>query len=639
MSENFESMTVLELRRVAKEMGVPLGGGISKQGIIDKLNAARGDVPKSAQQPAPAAVPTIRPRVRSASIILDDDNWGDVDDVPVLTPNKAPVVPVPATFQPVSVAPAATPTPAPASVVRPAPAAAPAAAPAQKPSSLSTISSKAPAFTMEGARAWHNPRTYVPGGSNYQGGPYQQRPAWQQRPASAAGMTPRGPVSAAPMQQRPSVPPRTYQPAPQHFGPADAQQDMYQADYRPAPYDYPPTDYQQPQEPRAPYGARAEQNAPVKPYITEMLSAGECGDGAGVLDVHTDGFGFLRVGNLLPGSADVYISNAQIRRFKLRTGDYVEGKTRPQREGDRYAAMLYITKVNGVPIDDLGTRPSFEALTAIYPKKRLTLAPKDGSAMALRQIDLLAPLGFGQRVLVTLPSGADKSAFLTQITETIAQRHPSAKLMLMVIDERPEEVTLLRERVKGEVLYANVDESAENQVRLSDLALERAMRLTEMKRDTVLIVDNLVRVAHAYNIAAPQNARLLPCGLAASVASRLRQCFGAARMTKEGGSLTVLGLVPYERENAVADFILDEFTPVSNARWRISPAQDALKFDLKACLTMRAELQLPAEEQEAATALRALLAQPDGQEKVDALFKENATFAELKEKLGGEKAE
>ena len=668
MSENYESMTVLELRRVAKEMGVTLGGGISKQGIVEKLRAASAKNEDTAQAPAPApkieeaeASPAPQQtRIRSASIIADDENdWSDADDIPVLTPN-APRVPVRPPMTPVA-QPAAAPAPA---------SSAPAAQSAARPSSLSTISSKAPAFTMEGVRAWHNPRAFTSGGYQnpaYQAPGYvpQTQPRTWQRPAPVAPVSPSA-APAAPTAPRADLRPATrplqkpYTP-PQRFGPAetpaaqtaenvqDYRPGLPTQDYRPAPAqtayeprvsDYPAQDYKpmastRPGElnyPRDPYAPR---DTAQKPSLPELLAGSECRDGAGVLETHPDGFGFLRAENFLPGHSDVYVSNAQIRRFKLRTGDYIEGKTRPQREGDRYSALLYITKVNDVPVDDLGDRPVFEELTAIYPKKRMTLAPKAGGEAALRELDMLSPLGFGQRTLLTVPVGADKSALLTLLTDAVSQRHPSAKLMLLLVDERPEEVTLLRERVKGEVLFANIDESPENQIRVSELVLERAMRLTEQKRDAVVIIDNMTRLARAYNMVAPSGARILPCGVAAPTLSRLNRIFGAARMTREGGSLTVIALASTGVENPIADFVIEEFRASLNSLWALKNAgKEKVKFNLTACFTMRDDLQLTAKEQELATKIREIMERgQSGADAVSELFSQTDSEDALEEKV------
>jgi transcription termination factor Rho len=186
------------------------------------------------------------------------------------------------------------------------------------------------------------------------------------------------------------------------------------------------------------------------PAVPEMLATGECGDGSGILEIHPEGYGFLRAENFLPGNKDVYVSIAQIRRFGLRTGDHITGKTRPQREGDKYSALLYITDVNGIHPDDLRDRVSFDDLTPIYPSKRITLENSaDNSDLAIRLVDLIAPIGFGQRALIVAPPKAGKTTILSKIANAITRNYPDVHVMVLLVDERPEEVTDLRESIQG----------------------------------------------------------------------------------------------------------------------------------------------------------------------------------------------
>lgn len=611
MSEPFEKMTVQELRRVAKEMGVKLGAGISKQGIVEKLTAA------AAAKEASPAVPDIRQEapvrpVRSAAIITDDEPEEDEDDIPILTPNPA--------LQAVS---RPTPRPAPSS-----PSQAGAAA-----SSLSNISSKAPAFTMEGSRAWHNPRAF-----QAQGTPNYPRPqSWGTPRPTPGGAADQRSYSRLP-QQRPDAAPQPARPAayPQRFGPEQPQAEERPVDYRPAPNhgqaDYPAPasrndyahrqDYAPPRE-SAPFSPSASYSRPaqpayyhkelsgVNPAIPEMLATGECGDGAGVLELHPDGYGFLRTGNYLPGKNDVYVSNAQIRRFGLRSGDYIAGKTRPQRETDRYCALLYITEINGHPAEEMPTRLSFEDLTPIYPQRKMTLAGKEEKDPVLRLIDLLAPIGFGQRAMIVAAPKAGKTTLLKKLANAIGQNHPKAHLMVLLVDERPEEVTDIRESVKGEVVYSTFDEPSENHVRVSELALERALRLVEQKKDVVLLVDSLTRMARAYNTVAPQTARVMTGGLAAGALNKPKRFFGAARCTKEGGTLTIIATALVETGSRMDEVIFEEFKGTGNmelvldrglAEKRLFPAVDLSKSG-----TRHEELLLSKAEMARADKIRALL--------------------------------
>ncbi len=646
MSENFESMSVQTLRRVAKEMGVTLGAGINKQGIVDKLNAAAAKNAPAVQPADTVAAPTAvtapaqetpaQPRIRSASIITDDDSgWNGDDEVPVLTPNaaRASKQETPS-ISATSTASATSQTGS-----------------AQRPTTLGSISSKAPAFTMEGARAWHNPRTFS--GSNYQNPSYQnpsyQNPAYQNNGYQNSGYQPRTPMqqrptygqTQTPVQQRPTygqtqapVQQRPYS-APQRFGPADQngyQQDNQQ-DYRASNgyeqrqngyQDYRSTSYQ-PRNTGYNNGYNTSYNSrdnasQQRPSLSDLMAAGECVDGSGILEPQSEGHGFLRSNGLLTGKNDVYVSYAQIRRFHLRPGDFVEGKTRPQRDTDRFNTLLYITKVNDIPVDDVGERPQFDQMTAMYPRKRLVLTPRAAGNSVLREIDTLCPLGFGQRTLVVVPDSADQNAFLKMLTETIAQRHPSTKQMLLLIDEKPEEATALKDRVKGEVLAANMDETVETQVRVCELALERAMRLVEQKNDVVIIVDDMNRLLNAYDMAAPQTARPLSCGVTGYAFSHVRQFFGAARLTKEGGSLTIIAMTRMN-DDAVSEELIGKLRSASNSVWTLADDAENVQLDLAACRTQRDELQLTDAEEALAEKLRQVLAQK-GQPALNQLFDE-----------------
>lgn len=627
MSEQFEKMTVLDLRRTAKEMGVKLGAGISKQGIIDKLTEAAAA--KAEEKPAPQPAAPGHP-VRSAAIITDDESEEE-EDIPVLMPNLA--------SQPVS-RPVSRP-------VQPAPAGQSAA-----PQQVSGISSKAPAFTMEGSRAWHNPRAYQNPNPSYNRAPQgwgAPRSAQQGPAADSRGYN-------RPPQQRPD--PRAQQPLrpapyPNRFGPADQgmQENDRTADYRPA---YGQQEYQSPRNEYAPRNdyapqprengqgmnyARPAQNAPYYQKeapapgnaIPEMLAMGECGDGAGVLEVHPDGYGFLRGEHYLPGKNDVYVSNAQIRRYCLRSGDYIVGKTKPQREGDRVSPLLYITEINGQTPEETQSRPGFEEMTPVYPRKKINLMPKGESDAALRLMELLAPVGFGQRALVYCRPNADKTAFLQRLAAAIAQNHNKAQLMTILVDERPEEVTEIREAVKGEVVYTTFDETPENQARVLELALERAMRLAEKKRDVVILLDSLSRMIRLYNLLSPQTARILSEGLAASALNKPKKFLGAARNTREGGSITVIAAVD-DHSQRLDEAIAGEIRGVSNMEWVLEKQPTAA--NVVRGMNRRAEMLLTEAEQKAAATVREMLQGEHAEENLAQIMsalettESNAEFAE-----------
>lgn len=556
MSESYEKMTVLELRQVAKEKGVKLGAGISKQGIIDKLLQSEQEQTSAAPEaPAPAARP-----VRSASIIVDDDPE-DSDDVPVLTPNPS-----------VQLAPRKP-------VARPAP------QQTQAASSLSSISSKAPAFTMEGSRAWHNPMAYQTQ-TSYQnrsayGGQTQraQSPYGASRPALDTRYAPRANAAQAADNSRFAKPQAAYQ-APNRFGPdlsapADTSAPNPPAGEYPAPEqspaypqyraDYAPQPVQEYIPPTATEYPPRRENAPgTQGGIPEILMAGECGDGAGVLELHPDGYGFLRAENFLPSKNDVYVSNAQIRRFSLRSGDYVVGKTRPQVSSSRYSALLYITEINGHAPEEVPQRPSFDTLTAIYPKKRIPLHADHQPDLFLRAVDLLSPIGYGQRALIHAPQKSGRTTLLKKLANAIHQGDPDVQLMTLLIDERPEDVVDMKESVPGDVLYSTFDAPAENHVRVSELTLERAQRMVEQKKNVVLLIDSLSKLCRAYNTLAPQTARALPNGLAMGVLQKPKKLFGAARNTREGGSLTIIATMQTNTKNPLDEAILEEFRGTAN---------------------------------------------------------------------------
>lgn len=597
MSEAYEKLTVLELRKVAKEKGVKLGAGISKQGIIDKLTeAGKANTPAADSQDA---LPEDKARtIRSAAIITDETVEDDEDDVPVLTPNPALK---------------STRAPAPRPAAQPAPV-----------SSLSSISSKAPAFTMEGSRAWHNPKAYQPNAA------YQQRMQPQQSGWGAARQQPVGmgeprvyggrqdQLGRAPMAPRPAP---TY---PQRFGPEQGSED-YRAPYPQQDYAAPRGDYQQrggnyPQrgdylQPRSTpaYGAQQSGYSPKgmpqqQASMPEMLAVGECADVSGVLETHPDGYGFLRTRNYQPAKDDVYVSLAQVRRFGLRTGDFITGKAKPQRESDRSGALLYVTEINGRAAEENLQRPAFDTLTAIYPKKQLRLSGKKSNDPALRLIDLFAPIGLGQRALICAAPQSGKTTILRKLAAAIAQSAPKATLITLLLDERPEEITEMQETVEGEVHFASFDEPTENQIHVSDVVLERAMRLVEEKQDVVLLVDSLTKLARACNAVAPQTARTGASGLAAGALNKAKRLFGAARNVRQGGSLTVLAFVAAENDSKLDEAVLNEMRSAATMELTLDRQMAEKKLfpalQLQKSATRHAELLLSAQELSAAETLR-----------------------------------
>ena len=338
--------------------------------------------------------------------------------------------------------------------------------------------------------------------------------------------------------------------------------------------------------------------APAGPSIAEILAAGECGDGEGVLDVHPDGYGFLRASQYRPGKGDVYIANAQIRRFSLRSGDYVVGKTKPQKDSDRFSAMLYITEINGRAAEETEQRPRFEELTPVYPTKRLTLHAPRATDGLLRQIDLLAPIGLGQRVLLTSPAGADRLELLRQLAVAVDRSHSKAHLMILLVDQRPEDITWMQENAPGEIVCTSFDQPLEVQGRVVELVMERAMRLAEEKKDVVLLYDSLNRICRVWvPLARPQPEE----GASPTAVTRVKRFLGIARCLKEGGSITLVTTT--EVSEARPDHALvNEIRRYINCTLDVNADFSALNTD--ASRTEKSDLILSQKDQEEAAQLR-----------------------------------
>lgn len=591
--QELSSATVLELRRIAKEHGITLGSLKSKADILQRVQEGLSEqlsaqlqkaAPKAPAPAAPAPAASARPAApeRRATIISDDGEDG-----------HAPARP----------------------------------APAPPPRATTSTGKNKPAFSLAGARAWHNPQPFAapqqPGRFGGQGGaagaPVQPpprvsrfgpnaQPAEEHRPAPAAPAA--GPAIAA---YRPSAfaqpvaEQRPVAPAPAAV-PAPAAADALSAYRRPVPAYQPPAAEPVPARPAAP----AREAAGINPAVPGLLATGDCGDGAGVLEVHPDGYGFLRCGNFLPGKTDVYVSNAQIRRFQLMSGDYVEGKTRPQREGDRYAALLYITRINGEDAEEQRKRREFDELTPVYPNRRIQLSDASVNDHVLRLIDLFVPIGFGQRALIVAPPKAGKTTILKKIALSVRDLHPEIHLMMLLVDERPEEVTDLKETVGGDIFHSTFDEPAESHVRVSELVLERAMRLVEQGRDVVILMDSLTRLSRAYNTLAPNSARIMSGGLAAGALNKPKRFFGAARNIKEGGSLTIIATAIVDTGSRMDDVIYEEFKGTGNMELTLDRSLQELRLfpavSITKSGTRHEELLLSTEERSVSAKVRSMIA-------------------------------
>jgi len=319
----------------------------------------------------------------------------------------------------------------------------------------------------------------------------------------------------------------------------------------------------------------------------------------GVLEILPEGFGFLRPINYLPSAEDIYISSSQIRKFDLRSGDMVSGKCRPPKESERYFGLLQVEAVNGEKPETAAERLHFPALTPLYPQKKVTLETTP-NRLSTRVMDLLSPVGLGQRGLIVAPPKAGKTLLLKEIANSISTNYPEIELFVLLIDERPEEVTDMQRSVKGEVVASTFDELPENHIKVAELVLERAQRLVEHKKDVVILLDSITRLARAYNLVVPPTGRTLSGGIDPGAFHRPKRFFGAARNIEEGGSLTILATALVETGSRMDDVIYEEFKGTGNlelhldrklAERRIFPA-----IDIRRSGTRREEMLLTKEE-------------------------------------------
>ena len=292
--------------------------------------------------------------------------------------------------------------------------------------------------------------------------------------------------------------------------------------------------------------------------------------GSGVLEVLSDGFGFLRSpeSNYLPGPDDIYVSPSQIRRFSLRTGDTVDGEIRAPKEGERYFALLKVEQVNFEDPQAVRQRINFDNLTTLYPEEKLTLElpyNPDNKDNTPRVIDLVAPMGKGQRGLIVAPPRTGKTMMLQSIAHAISENHPEVYLIVLLIDERPEEVTDMQRSVNGEVISSTFDEPAVRHVQVTDMVIEKAKRLVEHKRDVVILLDSITRLARAYNTVVPSSGKVLTGGVDANALQRPKRFFGAARNIEEGGSLTIIATALIETGSRMDEVIFEEFKGTGNS--------------------------------------------------------------------------
>lgn len=611
-NQDFSQLTVLELRKVAKAMGVQLGAGISKAGIVEKLDRARNakysDIPAVPMDftPIPKSDDKQESPVEKAEVPA-----AVKDEKPSESPTPANKQPVPAAAKPETAAPAvAAPAVAASAVAATKPEAKKPAAPAQPASDARpAISGFRPAYQAPATPPRFGSKPAYQASSNSFG----NRPARPQgndfaRPARPVNYTRFGPAAQADStNDRSYDAPRTTSSwadrRPAYGNDLPDRRSAYGSDVpvrRPAyGSDLPDrrpaygTD-----APRSAFGTdaprysrsydapsafdsgRARQpafNSPQRDVPSDlqsmwagspsdMLSPAECQDGSGILELHPDGYGFLRGASLTPSNRDIYVSMAQVRRFYLRTGDFVTGKVRPQRDGDKYSAMLYITEVNGCPADSVANRPAFDALTPCYPHEHITLEVEGGSNefLDMRLIDLVAPIGFGQRGLIHCPPAVDKAHLLSSIANAASICHPDAVVMTLLLGGTPEDATLYRDHTHGEVIASTFDQTPENHLRITDMVLERAERLVEMKKNVILLVDSLTYLSKVYTTAAVQQGRQT-IGMVNPVSlQKAKKLFGAARCLREGGSLTIFAVMNIETGSRVDDSIAEDLKGTAN---------------------------------------------------------------------------
>ena len=628
-NQDFSQLTVLELRKVAKAMGVQLGAGISKAGIVEKLDRARNakysDIPVVPMDftPIPKSDDKQESPVEKAEVPA-----AVKDEKPSESPAPANKQPVPAAGKPETAAPAVA---APA-VAASKPEAEKPAAPAQPASDARpAISGFRPAYQAPATPPRFGSKPAYQASSNSFG----NRPARPQgndfaRPARPVNYTRFGPAAQADStndrsydaprttsswaDRRPTYGSDVPDRRPAYGTDAPDRRPAYGSDLpdrRPAygtdaPDRRPAYGSDLPDRrpaygtdaPRSAFGTdaprysrsydapsafdsgRARQpafNSPQRDVPSDlqsmwagspsdMLSPAECQDGSGILELHPDGYGFLRGASLTPSNRDIYVSMAQVRRFYLRTGDFVTGKVRPQRDGDKYSAMLYITEVNGCPADSVASRPAFDALTPCYPHEHINLEVEDGSNefLDMRLIDLVAPIGFGQRGLIHCPPAVDKAHLLSSIANAASICHPDAVVMTLLLGGTPEDATLYRDHTHGEVIASTFDQTPENHLRITDMVLERAERLVEMKKNVILLVDSLTYLSKVYTTAAVQQGRQT-IGMVNPVSlQKAKKLFGAARCLREGGSLTIFAVMNIETGSRVDDSIAEDLKGTAN---------------------------------------------------------------------------
>ena len=358
---------------------------------------------------------------------------------------------------------------------------------------------------------------------------------------------------------------------------------------------------------------RTEQRKPDAPIVHKNEFASELDSGQianGILEVMPDGFGFIRCANYLPGENDIYVAPSQIRRFGLKTGDIVRGNIRVRTQGEKFGALLYVKSVNGLRPEEANHRYNFEDMTPIFPNERIRLE-KTGAGISMRVMDLMCPVGKGQRGMIVSPPKAGKTTLVKEVAKSVKANNPEIHLIILLIDERPEEVTDIKEAIEGpnvEVIYSTFDELPEHHKRVSEMVIERAKRLVEHKKDVMILLDSITRLTRAYNLTEPSSGRTLSGGLDPAALHMPKRFFGAARNMREGGSLTILATALIETGSKMDEVVYEEFKGTGNMEMvldrKLSERRIFPAIDIQRSSTRRDDLLLTPDELEAINMLR-----------------------------------
>ena len=345
----------------------------------------------------------------------------------------------------------------------------------------------------------------------------------------------------------------------------------------------------------------------------------------GILDLHENGYGFLRSEGYDSGDDDIYVPPVQVRRFKLKTGDFVEGLSREKKDKEKFNALIYVNRVNGDTVENLRNRPDFENLTPIYPRERLTLE-RDSKNVSMRIMDLISPVGKGQRGLIVASPKTGKTTLLKNIANSIRKNYPEIHVIVLLIDERPEEVTDMKRSVLGaDVVASTFDEMPQNHIRVAEIVIERAKRLVEHKKDVVILVDSITRLSRAYNVTSPYSGKTLSGGLDPLALNGPKRFFGAARNIEEGGSLTILATALIETGSRMDDVIFEEFKGTGNMEIKLDRSLSEQRvfpaIDLNKSGTRKDELLLTKEELSAINKIRKQLNSQENKDIADQIIK------------------